>query len=162
MVTRDKTRQEIEAEEQAAELAAQSPFVDTQAELAQMLAEKERLIAELEAKLAERAFPDLGETDVPVEVVFRCEQAPNLVQYIAETTAVEFKGQFYRTSDQGIVQIMRQMIDKGTALFFEDDPVVILKCPYCQFTSQSWATVKTHSRSRHPDAPPLAEGIPGR
>ena len=168
MPTKEQTRQETEVEEAAAlegqtlTLDTQPPFTDSQDELARMLAEKEALIAELEAKLAGRTFPDLEEPSKPVEVVFRCEQAPNLTQYISQSVAVEFKGQFYRTSDQGVITILREMIDKGTALFYEDDPVIILKCPYCQFTSSSWATVKTHSRSRHPDAPALPEGIPGQ
>lgn len=165
MATKAQTPQELEGEA-ALEGAAltfdtQAPFVADDDELKRMLAEKEALIADLEAKLAAREFPAVEEPETPVEVVFRCEVAPDLVQYITEAVAIQFHGQFFRTSDQGTIQIMRGLIDSGMALFHEDDPVAILRCPHCEFTSTSWATVKTHSRQRHPSKPPLGEAIPG-
>jgi len=87
------------------------------------------------------------------EALFRCESAPNLVQYLPSGAKIEFKGQFFRTRDTALTAEMRALIDSNQALYYEDDPEPIFPCPYCvdvPITFQKYADLRAHLRQEHP------------
>ena len=89
-----------------------------------------------------------GQPEYPL-VFFRADGAEDLNQVLDDGSTVSFKGSIFSTTDPATVDLLRKRIDKGRALFYEDDPEVKFNCPYCKFSSMKKATTNSHIRTRH-------------
>lgn len=84
-------------------------------------------------------------------VFFRSQGAERLKQVLPDGREAQFEGSIYSTNDPDIVRMLRARIDKGDALFDEDDPAVIFRCPFCAFQSMGKGAVNKHIRKDHPE-----------
>ena len=87
----------------------------------------------------------------PNRVFFRSSGADDLRQVLDDESTVQFRGGIFSTTDPAQIELLRRRIDKGRALFDEDDPTPVYGCPYCKFSSAKKATTNAHIRTRHPE-----------
>jgi hypothetical protein len=84
-------------------------------------------------------------------VFFKSEGATELKQTLPDGRVAEFHGSIYSTTDPDIIRMMRARIDKGGALYDEDDPALFYRCPLCDFGATSKGVVNRHIRQEHPE-----------
>lgn len=82
-------------------------------------------------------------------VTFNSEGHPELKQVLPSSETVQFHGGLYTTSNAEEIRMLRQRINQPGALYYEDDPVAILRCPFCKFTSPSESRLKQHISKVH-------------
>ncbi len=105
-----------------------------------------------------------GQSDSPEpeqqEVIFNSGDYKSLQQFLPDGSTVVFAGGFYRTNNPEVIRMLRDRAEdssRGAALYFEDDPVEVYRCSYCQYsTGKGLEQLRKHMRERHQGLPQLA------
>lgn len=85
----------------------------------------------------------------PEKVTFNSGDHQELKQVLPDSQVIEFHGGYFTTSNSELIRMLRERINQPGALYYEDDPAAILKCPFCRFTSPSEAKLRQHIQKAH-------------
>lgn len=97
-----------------------------------------------------------GQSPENVEsVTFNSGDHPELKQVLASGETVEFHGGLFTTSNAEHIRMLRDRINPHSdnfvpgGLYYEDDPVAIMRCPFCKYTTPNESKLKAHIAKAH-------------